>query len=402
MIQDRAGQPAGFILTRGRGSFHTLFTAPAEPSPMLRFYEWHVDHRSALVLLAGMICAFACFASLSLMVRARAGGIYRPRMVAAAALVFAAGLSATLFVFTLAFHPAIPLGYRLGATLLPVAATAAVAWCAAALALQARAAGRLAALPRPGDFVAQSFAALWRQRGRRNPGITRQGLAAASLLALAICGVDFIAMGGIPAQDASAAARSTGPGHVADRPLSEKMAGDERASERFPGQASSRAAAGIAAAAAMRPIAAALPGSRSRDQLAHGDQSAKDITALATEIASAQNVDPLLALAGIATESRFQVDAVSPGNAQGLMQLMPETARRFGARDLLNPAENIRAGTSYLRWLLAYFEGDLSLALAAYNAGEGAVIHYGGVPPFPETRAYLRKIQTLYPAVAME
>jgi soluble lytic murein transglycosylase-like protein len=124
----------------------------------------------------------------------------------------------------------------------------------------------------------------------------------------------------------------------------------------------------------------------------------RDIAAPATEIATAQKVDPLLVLAVIAAESSFQSDAVSPGNAQGLMQLMPETARRFGARDPLDPAQNIRAGTLYLRWLLATFEGDLSLVLAAYNAGEGAVMHYGGVPPFPETRAYLRRIRTLYPA----
>jgi soluble lytic murein transglycosylase-like protein len=127
-------------------------------------------------------------------------------------------------------------------------------------------------------------------------------------------------------------------------------------------------------------------------------QSAADIAALVTEIATAQKIDPLLVLAIIATESAFRTDAISPGNAQGLMQLMPETARRFGARNLLDPAENIAAGTRYLRWLLAYFEGDLSLALAGYNAGEGAVLRHGGIPPYPETRLYLQRIRLLYPA----
>jgi soluble lytic murein transglycosylase-like protein len=74
------------------------------------------------------------------------------------------------------------------------------------------------------------------------------------------------------------------------------------------------------------------------------------------------------------------------------MQLIPDTARRFGVRNLLDPAQNIRGGMAYLRWLLAYFEGDVSLALAAYNAGEGAVDRYLGVPPFAETRNYVLKI----------
>ncbi|MFO1295537.1 MAG: lytic transglycosylase domain-containing protein [Rubrivivax sp.] len=74
------------------------------------------------------------------------------------------------------------------------------------------------------------------------------------------------------------------------------------------------------------------------------------------------------------------------------MQLLPETARRFGVRNVQDPAQNIRGGMAYLRWLLAYFEGDLSLALAAYNAGEGAVERYLGVPPFAETRNYVLKI----------
>ena len=122
----------------------------------------------------------------------------------------------------------------------------------------------------------------------------------------------------------------------------------------------------------------------------------KEIARLVAETAAAFNVDPKLVLAVIATESAFQTDAVSPRNARGLMQLMPETAQRFGVKNVFDAGENIRGGTKYLRWLLTYFEGDLSLALAAYNAGEGAVTHYGGIPPFPETRAYVQKVRALY------
>jgi len=109
-------------------------------------------------------------------------------------------------------------------------------------------------------------------------------------------------------------------------------------------------------------------------------------------VAPEYRLEPALVLAVMAAESNFDPAAVSPKNAQGLMQLIPETARRFGVRNILDPAQNIRGGMAYLRWLLAYFEGDLSLALAAYNAGEGAVERYLGVPPFAETRNYVLKI----------
>jgi len=126
--------------------------------------------------------------------------------------------------------------------------------------------------------------------------------------------------------------------------------------------------------------------------------SREEMIGAVARIAAEHSLPPQLLHSVIKVESNYNPYAVSSKGALGMMQLIPETARRFGARNPLNPAENIRAGTSYLRWLLAYFEGDLSLALAAYNAGEGAVIRYGGVPPFPETHAYLRKIRTLYPA----
>ena len=94
----------------------------------------------------------------------------------------------------------------------------------------------------------------------------------------------------------------------------------------------------------------------------------------------------------IQTESQFDPRAVSSVGAQGLMQLMPATARRFGVADPFNPQQNIFGGVRYLRWLLDKFGGDQSLAAAGYNAGENAVVRYKGVPPYRETQGYVRKI----------
>jgi hypothetical protein len=91
----------------------------------------------------------------------------------------------------------------------------------------------------------------------------------------------------------------------------------------------------------------------------------------------------------IKVESNYDPFAISPKGAQGLMQLIPSTARRFGVSNVFNPAENIQGGSKYLKYLLDLFRGNYALALAAYNAGEAAVARYGAVPPFPETRNYL-------------
>ncbi len=112
-------------------------------------------------------------------------------------------------------------------------------------------------------------------------------------------------------------------------------------------------------------------------------------------VAPEYKLEPYLVLAIIATESNFDPLAISPKRAQGLMQLIPETAARFGVRNAMDPTQNIRGGMAYLRWLLAYFEGDVMLAAAAYNAGEGAVERYRGVPPYAETRHYVRKVLSL-------
>lgn len=109
-------------------------------------------------------------------------------------------------------------------------------------------------------------------------------------------------------------------------------------------------------------------------------------------VAPEYKLEPHVVLAVMAQESNFDPLAQSPKNAQGLMQLIPDTARRFNVRNISDPTQNIRGGMAYLRWLLAFFEGDLALALAAYNAGERAVERYRGVPPYAETRLYVRKI----------
>ncbi len=103
-------------------------------------------------------------------------------------------------------------------------------------------------------------------------------------------------------------------------------------------------------------------------------------------------VSPALVLAVIAVESSGRETAQSAKGAQGLMQLMPATAARFDVADSLDPAQNIRGGIAYLDWLMAEFGGDPVLALAGYNAGEGAVRDHGGVPPFAETRDYVPKV----------
>lgn len=122
----------------------------------------------------------------------------------------------------------------------------------------------------------------------------------------------------------------------------------------------------------------------------------RKVMELVRKLAPEYGVYPRLAMAIIRAESNFNPTAVSPKNAQGLMQLIPETAERFNVRKPFDPEQNIRGGLSYLRWLLAYFKGDIELVAAAYNAGEGAVNRYGGIPPYPETRNYVRRIREIF------
>jgi hypothetical protein len=112
--------------------------------------------------------------------------------------------------------------------------------------------------------------------------------------------------------------------------------------------------------------------------------------------AARNDLDPALVQAVIQAESNWNPLAVSRKGAFGLMQLLPSTAERYGVRDVFDPAQNVSGGTRYLRALLDRYHGDLKKSLAAYNAGEQAVQRYGGVPKYPETRAYVRKVTTTY------
>jgi hypothetical protein len=114
-------------------------------------------------------------------------------------------------------------------------------------------------------------------------------------------------------------------------------------------------------------------------------------------VSKKHKVDPYLVKAVIKAESNFNPLAVSPKNAMGIMQLMPDTARDYGVNNLFDPEENINGGVSFLRDLMNYFNGDLKLALAAYNAGKGAVVKHGfKVPPYSETIDYVEKVLGYY------
>lgn len=118
-----------------------------------------------------------------------------------------------------------------------------------------------------------------------------------------------------------------------------------------------------------------------------------DLRKLINEVAAEVRISPALLHAVIATESRYNSDALSPRGAIGLMQLMPETALRFGAPDPYNPRDNVIAGANYLKFLLKLFGNDMELVLAAYNAGHNAVLRAGNrIPEYPETQAYVPKV----------
>jgi soluble lytic murein transglycosylase-like protein len=114
------------------------------------------------------------------------------------------------------------------------------------------------------------------------------------------------------------------------------------------------------------------------------------------EVGEKQGVDPRFIHAVIWQESKYDTHARSRAGAQGLMQLIPATAKRFGCEHPEDPAENITAGTKYLSWLLKRFSGNVELALAGYNAGEGAVDKYDGIPPYTETQNYVKIISQRY------
>lgn len=140
------------------------------------------------------------------------------------------------------------------------------------------------------------------------------------------------------------------------------------------------------------PPSAALSVAVAKPMVDYSAIAPRPIFDLVMKLAPQFKVEPQLALAIIAAESNFNSLALSPKNAQGLMQLIPETSERFNVKNAFDPTQNIKGGLTYLRWLLAYFEGDVALVAAAYNAGEGKVERYRGVPPYLETRAYVQRI----------
>lgn len=119
---------------------------------------------------------------------------------------------------------------------------------------------------------------------------------------------------------------------------------------------------------------------------------APELKEMIDRIADEQGVESQLVHSVIRAESNYNAGAVSPKGAQGIMQLIPSTARRFGVANTLDPKENVEGGVKYLRFLLDYFKGDYAKAIAAYNAGENAVDKYKGVPPFAETQSYVSRV----------
>jgi len=132
------------------------------------------------------------------------------------------------------------------------------------------------------------------------------------------------------------------------------------------------------------------------DEVAAPTGTRAELEALAVDVARRHGLDPALVLAVASVESGFQPKAVSPKGALGLMQLMPATATSLGVEDAFDPEVNLEGGSRYLAELLTLYGGDLRRALAAYNAGPGAVKRHGGIPPYRETRAYVKKVLERY------
>ena len=145
-----------------------------------------------------------------------------------------------------------------------------------------------------------------------------------------------------------------------------------------------------------RTITSSRPGA----SMAQMNRRRDKLSPMIERAANASRLRPALIHAVVRAESAYRSDAVSPKGAVGLMQLMPATAARYGVSNRSDPAENLRGGTEYLRDLLEMFDHDLQLALAAYNAGENAVIRYGNkIPPYNETQDYVRKVIRFYNAM---
>jgi soluble lytic murein transglycosylase-like protein len=147
-----------------------------------------------------------------------------------------------------------------------------------------------------------------------------------------------------------------------------------------------------------RRVAAATRAAFGYDATARVPKIPADYEPLITDAARTHGVDPRLVAAVVRRESAWNPRAVSPVGACGLMQLMPATAKYLGVSNVFDPRQNINGGTRYLRTLLDTFDGDLDLTLAAYNAGPGAVAKYNGIPPYRETKAYVKHVRASYEA----
>ncbi len=141
-----------------------------------------------------------------------------------------------------------------------------------------------------------------------------------------------------------------------------------------------------------RPDARPVPGFGSRSR--PGELPATAYDRFIDRVAHENGLDPALVKVVALVESGFNPRAVSPKGARGIMQLMPATARRYGVSDVHDPYQSLRAGAEHLRSLLDEFGGDITLAVAAYNAGSGAVRRFGGVPAYPETLEYVRRVRS--------
>jgi soluble lytic murein transglycosylase-like protein len=181
------------------------------------------------------------------------------------------------------------------------------------------------------------------------------------------------------------------PSSKTDSARADKSAGPvNKASAPAVKNAHSRAESDVEA----QPRQVLMSASKSLDNFTTGDAR---LDAIIVESATRNNVDPVLVYSLMHQESSFKPRAVSYKGARGLMQLMPGTAARFGVRDIFDPRQNIEGGIRYLSFLLDMFDHDVPLALAAYNAGEGAVIKYGRrIPPYSETQEYVRRITRRY------
>jgi soluble lytic murein transglycosylase-like protein len=272
----------------------------------------------------------------------------------------------------------------------------------------------IAALPAQASVSSADQAAAWREQARaleHGEGVARDKEAALALYCQAAVAGDTLArynLGwiyangrGVPRDDAQAAYFFQLAANQGDEPSRNMLAivGQQTRKPTCVAQIEIKHAAeqqAIVLRAAQAAKSAERDALDNRYKALIDNAQRRQIYAIVQRLAPEYGIHPALAVALIRAESNFDPQAVSEKNAQGLMQLIPETAARFRVKKPFDPEQNIRGGMAYLRWLLAYFQGDVDLTVAAYNAGEGAVNRFGGVPPYPETRGYIKRIREVF------